>query len=96
MWGLLLSYNSSSTSKQPVLSSHRSVLRARLLADQRLVNVRNDATTSDRSLDQAVQFLLDGKGGKRQDMKELTRDSKVERKNRQWKGIQIESTEDNN
>jgi len=60
--GFAFKLQHSSTGEQPVSSSHRSVLRARLLADQRLVNVRNDATTSDRSLDQAVQFLVSSDG----------------------------------
>jgi len=60
--GLLLSYNSFSTSILLVSSSHRTVLGARLFADQRFVNVRDDTTTRDRSFNQAVQFLVSSDG----------------------------------
>jgi len=43
-------------------SLHRPMFGARLFADQRLVDMRNDATAGDRGFDQAVQFLVSSDG----------------------------------
>jgi len=45
-----------------MVCSHGAMLWSRFLANQRLVDMRDDTTASNRRLDQAVQFLISSDG----------------------------------
>jgi len=54
-------YKSSITTQREA-RSHGAVFRSRLFPDQRLVDMWDDATAGDRSLDQAVQLFVSSNG----------------------------------